>query len=172
VHEFGGPTEVLAALGGASRGPWIVPLAVAGALLCAAAFVGDRELRSPRNGLVIAVASLLVLTTAFSHGGRTVGRYAVLSGIALLWLLLARVRPPAPGRRFVPLAAAAVLGAALVVGAGVYRRDDAFACPLGCPRWSDEVAQWRPDPGYPPQVWPVVFPRGRPQWRVALAPAP
>jgi hypothetical protein len=165
-------TPVLEALGGAQRAPWALALAAFGAALGAAALLllVDRDPRAPRNGLVIALAFLAVLTTASAHYGRSLGRYAVLSGFTLLWLVLARAFARGAGRRIVPLAAAAVFGWALLVGAAGYRSDEAWDCPGGCPRWRDEVARWRADPAYEPQIWPVLLPRGRPQWRVHLAP--
>jgi hypothetical protein len=128
----------------------------------------DRELRSPRNGLLIALASLTILTTLSAKFGRTTGRYAVLSGIALLWLLLANTQPRGGAVAWRPACAGVLLLVALAVGAVGYRRDEAFRCVHGCPRWREEVARWRRDPTYPPQIWPAVFPRTGPQWRVNL----
>jgi hypothetical protein len=170
MKEFS--THVLYELGGVERAPWAIAMAAFGVVLGGAALLllVDRDPRSPRNGLVIALACLAVLTTASAHWGRSLGRYAVVSGFALLWLVLARAYARARGPRIVPLAAAVVFGWALLVGAAAYRHDEAFDCPVGCPRWREEVARWRTGPAYQPQIWPVVLPRGRPQWRVELAP--
>ena len=169
VQAFGDPAAVLRSL--AARDVLASAIAVLGVLgvLAAVAALVDRDPRSPRNGLVIALGSLALLTTLSAKFGTTVGRYAVLSGISLLWLLLAYTQA-APGvARWRPLAAGALFGWALAVGAVGYRDDDAFVCPGGCPRWRDEVARWRRDPGYAPQIWPVFVPRSGPQWRVELA---
>jgi hypothetical protein len=164
---------VLEAIRGSQHAPWAVAMAALGAVLGAAALVllVDRDPRGPRNGLVIALAFLAVLTTASAHYGRSLGRYAVVSGFALLWLVLARAYAPGARRRIVPLAAAALFGWALLVGAVGYRSDEAWDCPGGCPRWRDEVARWRVDPAYRPQIYPVRVPRSGPQWRIELAPA-
>jgi hypothetical protein len=161
---------VLGSLSRTSRDPAILGVAVLGVLgaLAVLALLVDRDLRSPRNGLVIALASLALLTTVSAKFGSTVGRYAVLSGIALLWLLLAHTRSGAGVARWRAVAASVVFCWALVVGAAGYREDEAFVCLGGCPRWRDEVAHWRRDPGYAPQVWPVHLPRSGPQWRVDL----
>jgi hypothetical protein len=172
VRVLGEPTEVVAALARGSRDPWMLGVAllgVAGALAILVALV-DRDLRSARNGLVIALASLAASTTVFAHFGRAMGRYAVLSGIALLWLLLSQTRRRAGAGPVRTAAAAALLGWALAVGALGYRHDEAFACPAGCPSWRAEVARWRQDPSYAPRIWPGVVAAGRPPWRVKLSP--
>jgi hypothetical protein len=130
----------------------------------------ERDLRSPRNGLVLAFASLAVLTTLSANFGRTTGRYAVLSGICLLWMLLAQTRPRGGrGARARSLAAGGLLAFALVVGAAGYRADEAFSCSAGCLRWTDEVARWRQDPSYQPQVWPRHYWSSSKEWRVDLS---
>ena len=133
VQAFGDPAEVLGALARRSREPATVAIALlglAGAVGVVVALV-DRELRSPRNVLVVALASLAVLTTLSAKFGRTTGRYAVLSGIALLFLVLAHVRfePGAP--RWRAVVAALLLAGALGVGAAGYRHDEDFRCPAG-----------------------------------------
>jgi hypothetical protein len=172
MQLFGAP--VLDELGGPGRAPWLVALVLLGVAASAGVLLllVDRDPRAPRNGLLIALACLALLTTASAHHGRAFGRYSVVSGVALLWLVLARAYARDAGPRFVSLAAAALLGFALLVGAWGYRRDDAWDCPGGCPRWRDEVARWRTDPAYAPQLWPVLLPRERPQWRAELAPPP
>ena len=173
VQAFGGPAEVLGALARRSREPGTIAIAVlgvAGAAGIVAALV-DRELRSPRNVLAVALASLAVLTTLSAKFGRTTGRYAVLSGIALLFLVLAQVRLPPGAPRWRAVVAALLLGWALAVGAAGYRHDEDFDCPGGCPRWRDELAHWCRDPGYAPQIWPVRLPVDGPQWRVPLPPS-
>jgi hypothetical protein len=173
LRIVGDPAEVLGWLANEPRAPVLVALALAGALLAigVVAFLADRDLRSPRNLLVIAVPSLVSVTAVAAKHGRLSGRYAVVPGIALLFLLLAHARfePGAP--RWRPLAAAALLGWALLVGAAGYRDDDAFRCPGGCPRWRDELARWCAEPSYAPQVWPVRVPESGPQWRVRLPPS-
>lgn len=169
AQAFSGP--VLGALTGPAREPWAVGVAVLGVALGAGALLllVDRDPRAPRNGLVIALTCLAVFTTASAHWGRSFGRYAVVSGFALLWLVLARAYARSRGR-IVPNAAAALFAWALLVGAAGYRSDEAFDCPGGCPRWPEEVARWRADYAYAPRIWPVLLPHGRPQWRVELAP--
>lgn len=172
VRVLGEPTEVVAALARGSHDPWMLGVAllgVVGALAILVALV-DRDLRSARNGLVIALASLAASTTVFAHFGRAMGRYAVLSGIALLWLLLSQTRRRAGGGPLRAVAAAALLTWALAVGALGYRHDEAFACPAGCPSWRAEVARWRQDPSHAPRIWPGAVPAGRPPWRVKLSP--
>lgn len=161
---------VLQAIRGSEHAAWAVAMAAFGALLGAASLVllVDRDPRGPRNGLVIALAFLAVLTTASAHYGRSLGRYAALSGFVLLWLVLARAY--APGRRVVSVGAAALFGLGLLVGASSYQRDEAWDCEGGCPSWREEVARWRTDPAYQPQVYPVRVPRSGPQWRIELAP--
>jgi hypothetical protein len=168
VQALGDPGAVLGSLAG--RGPMVVGLAVLGVVgaLAVLSVLVDRDLRSPRNGLVIALASLALLTTLSAKFGSTVGRYAVLSGISLLWLLLAHTRSGVGIARWRAVAAGVAFGWALLVGAASYREDDAFACPGGCPRWPEEVARWRRDPRYAPQIWPVHLPLSGPQWRVEL----
>jgi hypothetical protein len=170
MQPFSAP--VLGELGGEGRAPWLVGLALLGAAAGAGMLLllVDRDPRGPRNGLVIALACLALLTTASAHHGRAFGRYSVVSGFGLLWLVLARAYARDTRPRFAALAAAARFGWALAVGAAGYRRDEAWDCPGGCPRWREEVARWRVDPAYHPQIWPVLLPRGRPQWRVPLAP--
>lgn len=154
-----------------ARAPAILGTAIA-SFLAAVAFVVafvDRDLRSPRSGLVLAFVSLAVMTTLSANFGKTTGRYAVLSGICLLWLLLAHTHRR--GGALVharAVAASALLLWALGVGAAGYRDDPAFTCPGGCPRWTEEVARWRADPTFRPQVWPRRFPPSAPQWRVDL----
>ena len=154
------------------RLPAIVGFAIAsllGLVGFVAAFV-DRDPRSPRNGLVLAFASVAALTTLSANFGRTTGRYAVLSGICLLWLLLAHTVPRAGAHaRVRAVAAGALLAWALAVGVSGYRDDPAFTCPGGCPRWTEEVARWRQDPTLAPQVWPRRLPPSTPQWRVDLS---
>jgi hypothetical protein len=168
VQEVMDPARVVYGLAGDWGGPASAGIALLGMLGVVAVLSAlvDRDLRSPRNALVIAVGSLAILTTVSAKFGRTTGRYAVLSGISLLWLLLAHtyLRRGAPPWR--ALCASVLLFASLGVGGVGYRRDAAFACPGGCPRWRDEVAHWRRDPTYPPQIWPVLFPRTGRQWRV------
>lgn len=172
VQTFGEPAELLRALARGRRDPFVLIVAGLGVLgvLAALAALVDRDPRSPRNGLLIALASLVSLTTLSAKYGSTVGRYSVLSGIALLWLLLAYSRAVPGAPRWRALASGALFGWALLVGAAGYRRDDAFTCPGGCPRWPDEVGRWRREPGYAPQIWPVLLPRTGPQWRVELPP--
>src|SRR4030095_954603 len=114
----------------------VVSLAVCGvvAALAVLSVLVDRGLRSPRNGLVIALASLALLTTLSAKFGSTVGRYAVLSGISLLWLLLAHTRSGVGIARWRAVAAGVAFGWALLVGAGSYREGDGFAWPRGWPR--------------------------------------
>jgi hypothetical protein len=173
VRAFGDPLAVLASLAHEPRAPLIVALALGGALGAAliVALLVERDLRSPRNLLVIALPSLVLLTTLSAKHGRASGRYAVVSGVTLLFLLLAHARfgPGVP--RWRPALAAGLLGWSLAVGATGFRSDDAFHCPGGCPRWRDEVARWCREPSYAPQVWPVRLPPTGPQWRVRLPPS-
>jgi len=170
VRAFGDPAAVLGSLAREPRAPLIVAIALLGLLGAGlvVALAVDRDVRSPRNLLVISLASLALLTTVSAKFGRTTGRYAVVSGIALLLLLLAHARFAAGAPLWRPALAAGLLAWALAVGALDYRRDEAFRCPGECPRWRAEVARWRAEPGYAPQIWPVRLPREGPQWRVVL----
>jgi len=170
VQTLGDPLAVLSSLAREPRAPVIVAIALAGVLGAGlvVALLVDRDPRSPRNLLVIALASLALLTTVSARFGRTTGRYAVVSGIALLLLLLAHARFAAGAPLWRPALAAGLLSWALAVGALGYRHDEAFRCPEPCPRWPDELARWRAEPGYAPQIWPVRLPRQGPQWRVEL----
>ncbi len=172
VQAFGDTAAVLAALAHGSRDPATLALAGIGLLGALAILIAlvDRDPRSPRNGLVIALASLAVLTTLSAKFGRTTGRYALLSGIALLLLVLAHARFEAGAPRWRAVLATGLLGWALLVGGAGYRDDEAFRCPGGCPRWRDELARWCLDPAYAPQIWPVRLPIDGPQWRVKLPP--
>jgi len=173
VQAFGDPAAVLAALARGSRDPAMLGVALLGVAGSAAVVMAlvDRELRSPRNLLVIALASLALLTTLSAKYGRTTGRYALLSGIALLFLVLAHTRVEPGGRRWRAVVSSALLAFSLVVGVAGWRSDDAFDCPGGCPRWRDEVARWCSDPSYAPRIWPVRLPLDAPQWRVTLPPS-
>ncbi len=172
VRALGDPLAVLGTLAQNPRAPLIVALAVLGLLgaVLVVALLVDRELRSPRNLLVIALPSLALFTTVSAKHGRVSGRYAVLSGITLLLLLLAHARFSPGGSRWRSVLASGLLAWSLAVGAFGFRDDDAFRCPGGCPRWDDEVAHWCGDPSYAPQVWPVRLPLEGPQWRVNLPP--
>lgn len=155
-----------------SRAPAILGAAIAsllGLVGFVAAFV-DRDLHSPRNGLVLTFASLAVLTTLSANFGHTTGRYAALSGICLLWLLLAHTRTLGGAHAHArAIAAGALLACALAVGAAGFRDDPVFTCPGGCPRWTEEVARWRQDPGAMPRIWPRRFPPTKPPWFVDLS---
>ena len=171
VRLLGDPAALREGMAQASRDPGVLVVAALGAIgtLAAIGALVDRDVRSPRNGLALALASLVVLTTLSAKFGSTVGRYAVLSGITLLWLLLAYTRGDAGAARWRALASGALFGWALAVGASSYWRDEAFTCVGPCPRWPQEVARWRRDPSYEPQIWPVIVPVNRAQWRVELA---
>ena len=173
VRAFGDPVTVLSSLAQNPRAPVVVAVAVLGLLgaVLVVLLLVDRELRSPRNLLVLALPSLALFTTVSAKHGRVSGRYAVLSGITLLLLLLAHARFSPGERRWRSVLAACLLAWSLAVGASGFRDDDAFRCPGGCPRWREEVAHWCRDPSYAPQVWPVRLPLEGPQWRVKLPPS-
>jgi len=154
------------------------PAAVVLLVLAIVAAVGlvwlllERRLRSPRNLLALAYATLAGLTTLSAKLGVASGRYAVLSGFALLYLLLAGTGGDASGRwgRLRQLVAGLLLALSLAVGFYGYRNDEAFRCYGPCPVWPEELAYWRQDPSYMPRVWPTRLPPSSPQWRVPMPP--
>lgn len=130
-----------------------------------ARLVFERRRGAASHLLLVGFASLAIGTTLTAQNSLAGGRYAVLSGFALLLLLMEQTRDSRAGwRRF---CAGGVLAIALVIGAVGYRDDPAFACTGNCPRWSEEVAAWRADPTSGLRIWPQPAP-GR--WTVELEP--
>jgi hypothetical protein len=103
-----------------------------------------RRLRLDDDGalLALAVCILAACTSLLSLKGIPGGRYAVLSGFAILFAVLHHIRP----RRRPALSGALILllSFSLFTGMRTYRAPEDLRCDGS--RWKDEVARWREEP--------------------------
>jgi hypothetical protein len=103
-------------------------------------------------------------TSIFAMHGVPAGRYAVASGIFLLWMLLNNIRSPLLWD-VRSLCATGVLAGALVIGGMGYRTHGAhtyFVCREGCPKWHDELTRCETTGECVITVWP--YPRWKFRW--------
>ena len=115
--------------------------------------------------------STAVGTTIFAHWRVPGGRYAVVSGVLLLWMLLNNLRVPAFNLR--SLFCAVLLGWALIVGAAGYRTSrgqEYFVCHAECPKWADELRRCELTSECELTVWP--YPRWKFLWPAKPVTAP
>jgi len=104
----------------------------------------DTAGRPDREALLFLGAFLVlsVSTSALAILGRAGGRYAVLSGYALLFFLLTSDRRSR--HRWVSGVGGLLLCGAFVVGARSYRDSELLRCDGA--RWAEAVASWRKEP--------------------------
>jgi hypothetical protein len=110
-------------------------------------------------------------TSVFSAGGVPGGRYAVASGVFLLWMLLNNLRFSILDLR--SMLCAVLLACALVFGMMGYRTTGAqifFVCNANCPTWADELQRCELTSKCVLTVWP--YPRWKFSWPVSSATAP
>jgi hypothetical protein len=162
-----GSDRVTALTGGRSSGGlvFLALFVIAAAAACLARnrlAIGSRD---SRLVLFVAFLSLFAGTSMLSVDSDPHGRYAVLPGFVLLFLLLDMIRPRQ--ERWSSGAAALLLGLSLVVGTIGYRDDHWKVCDGR--GWRAEVALWRADPTHLieicPQGWTMRLHRGRPRLR-------
>ena len=139
-------------------------------LLLGLALLWPRRLRSIQGVLWVGLLGLAIGTTVGAKNGLAGGRYAVLPGFTLLFLLLAYARPVRGAQNIRGVVAAMLLAFALGLGVTAYPNDPAFECREPCPRWTQEVAHWRRDSTYRMQIWPVYRDRPGSRWVVQLEP--
>jgi hypothetical protein len=109
-------------------------------------------------------------TSVFSAGGVPGGRYAVASGVFLLWMLLNNLRLSTLDLR--SMLCAVLLAGALVFGMMGYRTTGAqifFVCNANCPKWEDELKRCELTSKCVLTVWP--YPRWKFPWTVSPAAA-
>jgi len=109
-------------------------------------------------------------TSVFSAGGVPGGRYAVASGVFLLWMLLNNLRFSTLDPR--STLCMVLLAGALVFGMMGYRTTGAqifFACNANCPKWADELKRCELTSRCVLTVWP--YPRWKFPWPVNPATA-
>ncbi len=128
------------------------------------------RLRSPGSLMIVCLGSLSLFTTLGAKNGVAGGRYAVLPGFTLLFLMLYNSRASAGALRWRAPLCGALLAVSLSIGAFGYRTDPAFECRAPCPSWPDEVAKWRADPTYKMEIWPVFTDKPGSRWVVHLVP--
>jgi hypothetical protein len=102
-------------------------------------------------------------TTIFSLHGVPGGRYAVVSGVLLLFMLLNNLQIPPLNLR--SMFCAVFLVWALIVGTMGYRTNgaqDYFVCNADCPKWADELQRCELTSECVLTVWP--YPRWKFLW--------
>jgi hypothetical protein len=117
----------------------------------------DRVLRIT---LPAAFYSLLAFSVLFGHGEKflllvalNAHRYFWVPGIMVLVGVVAVSQ--ATTSRLRAAVCWVILSVAILNGMYVYR-SSLMRCE-GCPRWRDEVAKWRKDPGYAMEIWPETW---------------
>lgn len=109
------------------------------------------ELFSTQNMLIGAFLLLAAFTSATAMSGIPTNRYAFLSGIVFLLLLLLNIEDSSSWpRRSVCMV---VLAYGLATGILAYRTPKF----QGGPSWSREVQLWQTDPSHQLRVWPSYF---------------
>jgi hypothetical protein len=170
-HEWG--QQVSLSLGvfiGPPRYPVMTALTLLAGLLalaylCVVLFTILPRARQHTQILLLGSYAFIATGTAiFSMHGIPAGRYAVASGVFLLWMLLNTLRAPLLSNPR-SLCAAGLLACALVIGVFEYRTHGAqqyFICGEGCPKWPDELKRCETTGDCLLTVWP--YPRWKFRW--------
>lgn len=112
----------------------------------------------------LSIISVLFFTTIASYDGQAGGRYAVVNGVLLLWLLLYLARVSTS--RLITCSIGAALASALLIGAYSYRKD-VYGCTMDtCPNWRSELELAAQSERYCPLIMPYAPPKVR--WRVCF----
>lgn len=134
-------------------------MSIAVVLIIVGLLVG-RRFRTSSSLLGVSFLAVAGVTSLFAIRGYPSGRYAVVAGALIGFLVLSNVIDPlcSPWRRVL---SGALLSWALVVGAGSYwsfNEDRYLGAKQPRPKWTEEVERWRDDPTRSMTIWPY------PEW--------
>ncbi len=127
-------------------------------LLMFFSFIHLKLNKGSRFGL-IGLFCLNILTTLCAFGGIPGGRYAVLSGWALLFVMMSLSQNKNP---FVSVIPKILLTFSLIAGVKAYRHDKAFDCDQTCLSWRNQVELYEQGQQNFIQIPP--FHSNRPEW--------